>query len=60
MDKCTFDKGEKCSALNEKRCLSCCFRKTEEELEAGREKARERIESLPLVARVHIKNKYHL
>lgn len=47
MENCAFDKGNKCSALRYRNCERCSFRKTREELAAGREKARERIENLP-------------
>ena len=60
MEKCAFDNEDKCKALTEKKCLGCKFRKTEEELQSGREKARGRLESLPMEEMLHIKNKYHL
>lgn len=47
MEKCVFDKGRKCEVLSPKKCEKCSFRKTAEELEAGREQARERLEKLP-------------
>ena len=60
MHECAFDLGKKCFALTEKQCKGCKFRKTNEELAEGREKARRRIESLPIMERNHIKNKYKI
>ena len=60
MEKCVFDMGDKCKALNEKKCVGCRFRKTEEELNASREKAKERLESFPYAVKMHIKHKYNL
>ena len=44
---CAFDRGEKCAALTEKKCLNCRFFKTKEELAAGREKAYDHVQHLP-------------
>lgn len=41
--ECVFLKGKKCLALTERKCKLCHFMKTREELEAGREKAEDRI-----------------
>ena len=60
MNKCAFDNGDKCNAMTEKKCLGCKFRKTEEELKAGREKSLARLETFPLAWKMHIKRKYHL
>ena len=60
MYECAFDRGEECAALKYKECKGCHFRKTKEELEEGREKARKRIESMPFVEREHIKQKYQI
>lgn len=57
MNKCAFDKGYKCSALTTKECAWCKFRKTKQELEEGRRKAMERIETLP--NKYQIIEKYH-
>lgn len=59
MEKCVFNKGKKCSALTPKKCKNCSFRKTEAELNAGREKARERLESLPKEQQDAIMRKYY-
>lgn len=58
MEKCVFNNGKKCSALVPKKCKNCSFRKTEAELNAGREKARKRLESLPEEQRDAIMRKY--
>ena len=59
MEKCVFNKGKKCSALAPKKCKNCSFRKTEAELNEGREKARERLESLPREQYEAIMRKYY-
>ena len=59
MSNCVFDRGRKCSALTPKKCKNCSFRKTEAELNAGREKARERLESLPQAQYDAIMRKYY-
>ena len=56
--ECAFDKDTFCSALTEKRCVGCSFRKTREELDAGREKADDRIAALPEEQQEHIRFKY--
>lgn len=57
--ECVFDKGnDKCSALTAKMCAGCRFRKTKRELDAGRQKAIERIGTLP--NRDQINKKYRL
>lgn len=56
--KCAFDKGETCDALTMKECLGCRFRKTQYELDCGREKADDRIASLPEDLRDKIVKKY--
>lgn len=41
MSNCAFDINKRdCAVLNKKQCVGCHFKKTKEELEAGREKAR--------------------
>ena len=48
MLRCAFDRGnDTCSALTEQDCMNCRFFKTEEEVKAGRKRARERIFELP-------------
>ena len=59
MEKCVFNNGKKCSALAPKKCKNCSFRKTEAELNAGREKARKRLESLPKEQQDDILKKCH-
>lgn len=59
MENCYFDRGEKCSALTEKKCKGCRFRKTEEEFKHGRKKAMIRIRSLPSEQQLYILGKYY-
>ena len=59
MTKCTFDKGDTCVALTEHDCEGCPFRKTKEELLAGRRKARAMLENLPKEQRKAIEDKYY-
>jgi hypothetical protein len=56
--KCAFDRNTLCTALAVKECHGCAFRKTHEELDAGRERAEKRIESLPEEQQDHIFYKY--
>ena len=55
---CVFDFGYKCVALTCKKCEGCCFRKTQEQLEAGRKRAKKRINSLPAEIQAYIRDKY--
>lgn len=58
-NKCVFERNEySCSALNEKDCKGCRFFKTPEELKRGRDKADDRIASLPEEQQDRIKKKY--
>jgi hypothetical protein len=59
MNACTFNKGGKCSILGEKNCEGCSFIKTDKQLEEGRAKAKERIDSLPAEAKKSIMDKYY-
>ena len=59
MKVCAFENGTECNALNEKQCVGCPFRKTHEELEAGRAKARNRLQSLPKATQNQIRRKYY-
>ena len=59
MNNCVFDGGERCSALKEKCCEECRFRKTNEELIEGREKAKARLKTLPEKMQERIHYKYH-
>ena len=62
MTECAFenDFNGECSAMTEKKCQGCKFRKTKEELEEGRKKARERFDALPADLRTYLKQKYNL
>ena len=62
MSECAFenDFNGECSAMTEKKCQGCKFRKTKDELEEGRKKARERFDALPLDLRTYLKQKYNL
>lgn len=47
---CVFYRESKhngCTALRSRECVGCKFRKTEEELEKGRQKATKRLKKLP-------------
>lgn len=59
MNNCTFDKGNKCTALTTRNCEGCAFRKTKEELNEGREKAKAILDRLPKEQYEAIKNKYY-
>lgn len=59
MCKCTFDKGDKCVALTTHECENCVFRKTKDELLAGRRRARARLEDLPEEQQDAIRKKYY-
>lgn len=56
---CVFEHGIKCVALTEKRCEGCSFRKTKEEAEEGRKRARRRISSLSREQQIYIYDKYY-
>lgn len=58
-NKCAFERNEhSCMALTGKDCKGCHFFKTQREFERGREKAKDRIASLPEDQQEHIKKKY--
>ena len=59
MNKCAFDLENKCAALTYKQCVGCHFRKTEQELIEGRQKAAERLDNLPKRTQIHIARKYY-
>ena len=60
MEKCAFDlEKRKCAALTEKKCEGCKFFKTKEELEAGREKAMNRLMSMDKKQFYYFNNKYY-
>ena len=59
MSKCVFAEGKSCKALSEKYCNGCAFKKTKEELEAGRDHAAELFYKLPPEKRKAIRKKYY-
>ena len=59
MKVCAFKKDKGCTVLNRDTCKGCTFFKTERQLEEGRKKARERVNSLPDEVKHHIKHKYY-
>lgn len=59
MCNCVFDKCDKCTALLVRDCEKCSFRKTKEELDEGRTKAKALLERLPEEQRKAIADKYH-
>lgn len=60
MSKCAFDiGGAKCAALTKMKCDKCSFRRSEDELRAGREKASARIGTLPEEQQKHINTMYY-
>ena len=59
-EKCVFDLGEKCYALNEKKCQGCNFFKTRQQLDAGRAKAKKLLnEKYGFKERAAICHKYY-
>ena len=56
---CAFDCGRKCSALTEKKCGGCNFRKSADELAAGRKKAAKRLGTLPDEQQRRLRDSYH-
>ena len=59
MNACAFNKGNHCSILSEKKCNGCAFMKTEKQLAERRDKAWERINTLPEKVRAKINQKYY-
>lgn len=59
INDCTFNRQTKCAALSTYKCEKCSFRKTKEELEAGRRRAMFRIENLPQDVQRAIDDKYY-
>lgn len=59
MTKCAFEHGEYCDALTAKNCERCSFRKTQDELDAGRKKALCRLYMLPSGKLRKITSKYY-
>lgn len=59
MIKCAFDREEKCTALTVKECEKCTFRKSKDELNEGRERAKDLLERLPREQREAIYDKYY-
>lgn len=60
MKECAFGRDGECSVLRRKNCKGCSFRKTREELAAGREKSRRRVSTLPQETRIYIADRYVL
>ena len=57
---CAFDNGKRsCTALTQKKCNGCNFRKTPEEVRAGRERAARRLRTLPEEQQKQIRDSYH-
>lgn len=56
--KCAFDRGEYCDALVARECNGCSFCKTQDELDRGRERADDRIDTLPEDVKDKISKKY--
>ena len=50
MADCYFDRGKRCEALTVKKCEGCTFHKTEQEYNAGIERANEILKSKGLKA----------
>lgn len=59
MDKCVFDNGDTCAALDSRDCAKCTFRKTRHELIEGRKRSRQLLEKLPADQLEHIESKYY-
>lgn len=59
MNDCAFSKNGECIALNEMQCNNCVFRKTNEELLRGRQKALTRVRNLPRALRTVLIRRYH-
>ena len=59
MGECAFAREDECVALNDKECEGCVFRKTREELMAGRQKFFDRLPKLPRVQQIHILETYY-
>ena len=60
-ERCAFKINDrKCSALTKKACMRCHFYKTLADVEEGRKKAEERIQSLPIKTQRAIIDKYIL
>lgn len=56
--KCAFERDTSCAALSVKDCEGCNFFKAPEELVRGRDRADDRIATLPEEQQAHIKKKY--
>lgn len=59
MSICIFSSYEGCKILKREHCRGCTFKKTQEQLDKGRKKARKRIDSLPMIKRLYINEKYY-
>ena len=59
LKRCAFNAGDdSCTALTIKKCEGCRFRKSNDELIEGRERAAARIQTFPKDYQAHIKSKY--
>lgn len=56
---CAFEHGENCKALTHKKSGECSFAKTQQQLDAGRKKAADRLRSLPKETQTWINDKYY-
>lgn len=59
MNKCVFYNGKTCRALKEKKCEGCRFFKTTTQHMESQERARQRVDSLPIEKQLYIKEKYY-
>lgn len=57
-EKCFAEIGDKCKALNIKKCKRCHFYKTSEEARISRKKAKDRLKTLDKYTKVSIATKY--
>lgn len=57
-EKCFAEIGDKCKALNIKKCKRCNFYKTSEEARISRKKAKDRLKTLDKGTRMEIEQKY--
>ena len=58
-NQCVFYNGKTCKALKDKKCKGCRFFKTTIQHIESQERARKRIDSLPIEKQIHIKAKYY-
>lgn len=58
-EKCVFKMDGRCLCLTRRSCGGCSFKKTKEQLDEGRDKALERIRTLPGEHQTAIYEKYY-